>query len=254
MSARVVVVTQDDPLLIPHFFRHFLPAARRAQLSVVSVVVLPSFGQGRGRGLRNALTLYGPLGTARLGSAVLAGRVLPGVGAGRLLDICRSNEVPTQVVDRVRDSGAIGLVRSLQPDVLLSLAASQRISPDLLALPRFGAFNIHCGRLPDYKGMMPVFWSRLNGERELTLTAHRMGAAIDEGHVLLERKLAISGDEPLHDTMIRCKVESAALAVDAIALCLTGAPGTPVAPGGAYRSFPKRPDVARYRATVGRIL
>ena len=44
--------------------------------------------------------------------------------------------------------------------------------------------NIHSGRLPKYRGMMPTFWQLLAGEREATITVHEMVPRLDAGAVL----------------------------------------------------------------------
>jgi methionyl-tRNA formyltransferase len=56
----------------------------------------------------------------------------------------------------------------------------------IFSLPRLGSINIHCGKVPEYRGAPPAFWELYNGEREAGVTIHRVNARVDEGPVLAQ--------------------------------------------------------------------
>src|SRR5207247_4870107 len=82
-------------------------------------------------------------------------------------------------------------VRTIAPDLIVSVAAPEIFKPDLLGIPRLGCINMHSGRLPAYRGMMPTFWQMLRGEPAVTITVHRMAEKLDAGDVLATRLFAI---------------------------------------------------------------
>ena len=73
-----------------------------------------------------------------------------------------------------------------QPDVLLVFGFNWRLSPDVLAVPRLGALNIHPSALPKYRGPSPVLWAIRNGDPCMGLTVHRMTDRIDAGPILAQ--------------------------------------------------------------------
>ena len=82
-------------------------------------------------------------------------------------------------------------IRALEPDVLLVWSYSMILPPELLAIPRMGAVNVHGGLLPEYRGGHVMNWALINGERESGATLHYMDAGIDTGPVIAERRFLI---------------------------------------------------------------
>lgn len=69
----------------------------------------------------------------------------------------------------------------------------------LAQLPR--VYNIHPGRLPEFRGVQPVFWTLQQRERNATITLHVAEAAIDAGPVVLEASAVITR-LTYHDTLL----------------------------------------------------
>lgn len=76
------------------------------------------------------------------------------------------------------------VLAAYQPDVLLVFGFNWRLSPEVLALPKLGALNIHPSALPKYRGPSPVLWAIWNGDPCMGLTVHRMTDRIDAGPIL----------------------------------------------------------------------
>ena len=96
----------------------------------------------------------------------------------------------------VNDPAYLARVKALAPDVLCSVAAPEIFRPPLLALAPRGAVNIHSGRLPVYRGMMPTFWQMMHGERAVTITVHEMAEKLDAGQVLATRTFPLRDPTP----------------------------------------------------------
>jgi methionyl-tRNA formyltransferase len=138
----------------------------------------------------------------------------------------------------------------LQPDLIVSVAASQIFKEPLLAIPPRGCINIHGALLPRYRGMLPSFWTLLNGEREGGVTVHYMSAGIDDGSILAQRRFPIHETDTVEALIGRSKALGADLLCDVLTRMnrgpLTTAPNN--AADGTYYSFPTRTDVRRLKA------
>lgn len=51
---------------------------------------------------------------------------------------------------------ATPLIRALKPDIIVSFSFPYLITPELCAIPRYGAVNLHPSALPTYRGPNPV--------------------------------------------------------------------------------------------------
>jgi methionyl-tRNA formyltransferase len=106
---------------------------------------------------------------------------------------------------------------------LFALAAYGRIlPPQLLALPRLGALNVHPSLLPRYRGATPIQGAILNGDSETGVSIMLMDDGLDTGDVVLARPVSIGPSETygeLHDRLARVGAE---LLGEAIAMAFAG--------------------------------
>ncbi|HWE63972.1 MAG TPA: formyltransferase family protein, partial [Chloroflexota bacterium] len=79
--------------------------------------------------------------------------------------------------------GIAALIAAADPDLILSFTLPFRIPPDVLALPRHGAVNLHPAPLPLYRGPEPARMI-YNGEPNLGATLHRTDSEFDTGAIL----------------------------------------------------------------------
>jgi methionyl-tRNA formyltransferase len=90
------------------------------------------------------------------------------------------------------------------------------LGPELLALPRRGAFNMHGSLLPKYRGRVPVNWAVIMGERETGATLHQMVAKPDAGGIVDQQAVPIGPEDTAAEVF--AKVTDAAEQVLARAL------------------------------------
>ena len=96
----------------------------------------------------------------------------------------------------LHDESTLAAVAAFRPDVGVSLDCPI-LRPALFTLPRLGVINLHQGKLPDYRGMPPVFWELYHGQRVQAVTAHLIDAGLDTGPLLGEQTMAM----PQHATV-----------------------------------------------------
>jgi len=83
------------------------------------------------------------------------------------------------------------ILKSLDPDVVVTWAFPWRIPPEALAVPRLGAINYHPSLLPRHRGPNPLAWTIRSGDSDYGLTWHRMEAEFDSGAILAQRSTPV---------------------------------------------------------------
>lgn len=76
-----------------------------------------------------------------------------------------------------------------EPDVVFITGYTHKIAVEELSGVPKGIFNIHFGKLPQYRGPSPVFWQLKNGEAQLGLAIHQLANKFDSGAVAWEQNI-----------------------------------------------------------------
>jgi len=113
------------------------------------------------------------------------------------------------------------LIRGLQPDLLVTAAYGQILSPELLSIPRLGGINLHGSILPAYRGAAPVARAIQNGETDTGVTVIQMTPRIDAGGIVATAATPIDPNESaggLEGRLANIGAPLVASVVDALAL------------------------------------
>ena len=86
-------------------------------------------------------------------------------------------------------------IRTLEPDLILSVQHSDLFKREILAVPSMGCINLHFGRLPEYGGCYPIIWPILNGEATAGATLHFMDEGFDSGAIIGVTSVSIGPNE-----------------------------------------------------------
>ncbi len=119
--------------------------------------------------------------------------------------------------ERIRDPESVEKVRALSPHLLVVVAYGQIIPPSVLAIPKFGAVNVHASLLPRHRGAAPVAHAILAGDRETGVTIMRMDEQLDHGPILAARTTLIAEGEDAVALTSRLAKLGAELLVDTLA-------------------------------------
>ena len=93
--------------------------------------------------------------------------------------------------ENVNDLEFIDMMIAMNPDLFIVAAFGQILNQDLLAIPKFGAVNIHASLLPKYRGAAPIQWAILNNEPATGITLMKMAKGLDKGPILHMEKVPI---------------------------------------------------------------
>lgn len=249
---RIHFITEDDPLYVAEFFRTFLSVYEPEEIDIAGITIQAPFNESPLSTARRVLSLYGPTDFARL----LARLVRLKLQRRSVAHIARNASIPLEPAASVNDGDFVERMRSLAPDVIVSVAAPEIFREEILAVPRFGCINVHSGRLPTYRGMMPTFWQMRSGERHVTVTVHAMVAALDAGSILGTTECLIEQNDSLDRVMRKGKQEGAHLLIRVLRELSAGTiePQELDMTGASYFSFPRRTDLAAFGEQGYRLL
>ncbi|MDN3582454.1 formyltransferase family protein [Mucilaginibacter flavus] len=111
----------------------------------------------------------------------------PDVSANEILALCRTKGIAVHT-----ESNAAEIYQWQQlhtPDIIFFSGYSYKVDVEQLSGVPKGIFNIHFGKLPQYKGPSPVFWQLKNGERSIGLAIHEMTNTLDSGPIVWEQNI-----------------------------------------------------------------
>jgi methionyl-tRNA formyltransferase len=117
------------------------------------------------------------------------------VRMGPIKWFARERNIPIVQPEDVNAKPSLRRIRKVQPDLLLIVAYGQKIGSELIAMPRYGAINLHASLLPQYRGAAPINWALIGGETETGLTVISITEQIDAGDILAQRATPIEPDE-----------------------------------------------------------
>ena len=114
------------------------------------------------------------------------------------------HKIPVFQPVKMKDGTAYGILKELNPELIIVVAYGKIIPQDILDLPKFGCVNIHASLLPRYRGAAPIQWCVLNGEKKSGVTSMQMDAGLDTGDMLIKAETEIDENMTageLHDRL-----------------------------------------------------
>lgn len=132
------------------------------------------------------------------------------------------DDIPVITPDEPNAPDIVQRIRELAPDFLFSFYYRKMLSPELLALARCGALNMHGSLLPKYRGRVPVNWAIIHGETETGATLHYMTAKPDAGDVVGQTAVPILPDDMAHEVFNKVSVAAELTLYRALPALLAG--------------------------------
>ena len=99
-------------------------------------------------------------------------------------ELALANDIPVYQPVKLRDGAAYEIIKELNPDILVVVAYGRIIPDDILAIPQYGAINVHGSLLPKYRGAAPIQWAVLNGDRITGVTTMYLASEMDTGDII----------------------------------------------------------------------
>lgn len=140
---------------------------------------------------------------------------------GRGMELCASpvkelaleNGLPVFQPVKMRDGTALAQIKALEPDILVVVAYGRILPDDILAVPKYGAINVHGSLLPKYRGAAPIQWAVLNGDKITGVTTMYLASEMDTGDIIYTAETEIGEYETSGGLFDRLKDMGAELLV-----------------------------------------
>jgi methionyl-tRNA formyltransferase len=131
-----------------------------------------------------------------------------------------------EVLITTRMQRPMPLIRELEPDLVVSFTFPYRIPPEVVAIPKYGAVNLHPSPLPLYRGPNPLR-SVYDGYPTLGSTLHWTAPEYDTGNILAQRRCPLPDDRSLQSLLGAWAGTMRPALEEGVARALAGDPGTP---------------------------
>ena len=114
------------------------------------------------------------------------------------------------------------LIKTLNPEIVITIAYGQIIPEDFLNLPKYGWINVHFSSLPRWRGAAPVQWAILSADKETGVTIFQLDKGMDTGPVYLSESVSIERDETTEILLTRLSNIGADLAIQSLSKIQNG--------------------------------
>ena len=114
------------------------------------------------------------------------------------------------------------VIKTLNPEIVITIAYGQIIPEDLLNLPKYGWINVHFSSLPRWRGAAPVQWAILSSDTESGVTVFKLDKGMDTGPVYLTKTVSIYPNETTELLLTRLSNIGANLAIQSLAVIQSG--------------------------------
>ena len=256
---RIVILTYES--LYSNYMTHKLIQARPGQVVGIVRSDCLVFHRSLPGGLwfllrRTGLRFVGRKGLEMIQSRAMAiffrliGRPLK---VPSLREIKARYDIPVFGSKDVNDAETMAVIRSWEPDLVISIYFNQLIKRELINLPHLGCLNIHPALLPRNRGLFPYFWTIANGDQETGVTLHWVDEKFDTGDILQQEVLPVEPGVTMTSLQYKSAQLGAGMLVRGVQLIEAGDP--PRIPQNnseaTYYSWPRPADQRRFRQRGG---
>ena len=159
--------------------------------------------------------------------------------------MCEDNKIKTYKTRSVNENKTYKILRKIKPGIVLT-QVPEKIKPQILNTAKIGFINKHASLLPKYRGLNPVFWALLKGEKETGFTFHFMNEDLDRGAIIFQRKIKISKTDSVFSIYKKIFTEAGDKLLNVITS--TRSSKTHQALGrGSYFKNPQKKDIEKFR-------
>lgn len=123
------------------------------------------------------------------------------------------NELPVFTPEHL-NADARAQIEPLAADILVCFAYGHIFGPKFLAMFKMGGINLHPSLLPMYRGCTPVNACILNQDKETAFTIQTLSLGMDEGNILAQKKVSLTGTETAVALLNDAAVSGAQLILD----------------------------------------
>lgn len=129
---------------------------------------------------------------------------------GKVYAFAESKNIPCEIVTGKNFSYVNSqLLKQSKNSLLLSIFCNYKIPNNTLRIFNNNAVNIHLGKIPEYKGILSIFYSLLDGNDKLFFTIHRINQSFDSGNIISSGYCKISNQKNIYQAWKSLCIKSA---------------------------------------------
>lgn len=106
-------------------------------------------------------------------------------------ELARKHHIPVYMPEKVNDPSFVSMLAALEPDFIFSFYYRKILKPEILRIPKRGAYNMHGSLLPKFRGRACINWAILSGETKTGATLHVMEEKADTGDIAGQKEVSI---------------------------------------------------------------
>jgi len=114
----------------------------------------------------------------------------------------------------------IARLEKFNADIFVVVSFGQKLSREILSLPKSFCVNVHASLLPRLRGAGPINWAIINSDSVSGVTVMRMNERMDAGDIILSKSVEIKDEDDsmlLSKKLARAGAQALAEAMDQIA-------------------------------------
>ncbi len=108
-----------------------------------------------------------------------------------LIKFARSIKVKFIKPKNINSNNMIKFLKKSNLNLCISMSYDQIFKKKIIKTMSNKIFNCHAGYLPSYRGRSVLNWALINGEKFYGITFHQVNSYIDQGDILLQKKIKI---------------------------------------------------------------
>ena len=128
-------------------------------------------------------------------AGVFAAPARPGARPDPLVAAAEEKKLPVYQFAKYSDPEALGKLRELDAEIGVMAYVTLFAPPEFCSIPKHGMIQFHPSLLPLHRGAASIPWAIIRGRSETGLTIFRPTPGLDEGPVILQKRVAIGPDD-----------------------------------------------------------
>ena len=137
--------------------------------------------------------------------------------ASPVKELALKNNIQCLCPERIKGNKNLELIlKEKDCDLFIVIAYGKILTPEILKIPKLGAWNAHASLLPRWRGAAPIQWSIMSGDEFTGVGIMKMEEGLDTGDVLLEEQIKINTNDNLLTLSERLSALSAKLVLKSL--------------------------------------
>ena len=128
-------------------------------------------------------------------AGVFAAPEKPGARPDPLVAAAEEQKLPVFRFPKYSDPEALAALKELNADIGVMAYVLLFAPPEFCAIPKHGMIQFHPSLLPLHRGPASIPWAIIRGRRETGLSIFRPTPGLDEGPVILQKRIAIGPND-----------------------------------------------------------